>query len=94
MSNPKKNSFKNTLFNVLQYISGIIFIAAYIPQIRLILVTQSSAGASLGTFLSICVGAIILELYAIHKKAWALVVTNGAATLAAGLTGLLIIIYR
>ena len=52
--------------DLLQLGGGIILCAGYIPQIRRILATRSAHDLSLSMWLSVLVGLVFMEVYAVH----------------------------
>lgn len=86
------------MFDLLQLTGGIILSAGYVPQIIQIIKTKSVEDLNLITFLSIFIGILFMEIYAINLvisgAGLMYLVTNSMALLITGIMVLLILIYR
>jgi MtN3 and saliva related transmembrane protein len=65
----------NMIFDILQFIGGIILSFGYIPQIKQILKTKSVKDLNLKTFISVFIGVLLMEIYAVN------LVVNGSGTM-------------
>ena len=86
------------IFNILQLIGGLILSFAYIPQIIQIIKTKSVNDLNLKTFLSVFIGILFMEIYAINlvinKVGYMFLVTNSMALILTGLMCILIMKFR
>jgi MtN3 and saliva related transmembrane protein len=78
-----KNKERKTMFDILQLLGGIIVSFGYIPQIRQLARTKSCGDLNLKTFLSITIGIVLMELYAVdlvfHGSGLMYLITNTAS---------------
>jgi len=86
------------IFNILQLIGGLILSFGYIPQIIQIIKTKSVNDLNLKTFLSVFIGILFMEIYAINlvinKVGYMFLVTNSMALILTGIMCILIIKFR
>ena len=86
------------IFNILQLIGGLILSFGYIPQIIQIIKTKSVNDLNLKTFLSVFIGILFMEIYAINlvinKVGYMFLVTNSMSLILTGLMCILIIKFR
>ena len=86
------------IFNILQLIGGLILSFGYIPQIIQIIKTKSVNDLNLKTFLSVFIGILFMEIYAINlvinKVGYMFLVTNSMSLFLSGLACILIIKFR
>lgn len=86
------------MFDILQLIGGIILSFGYIPQIAQMIKTKSVDDLNLKTFLSVFIGIMFMEIYAvnlvIHKVGHMFLVTNSMALILSGVVCILIYKYR
>jgi len=86
------------IFDLLQLIGGIILSFGYIPQIVQIIKTKSVNDLNLKTFLSVFIGILFMEVYAINlavnKTGYMFLVTNTMALLLSGIMCILILEIR
>ena len=86
------------IFDILQLIGGLILSFGYIPQIIQIFKTKSVNDLNLKTFLSVFVGILFMEIYAINlvinKVGYMFLVTNSMALILTGIMCILIIKFR
>ena len=87
-----------TFYDFLQLIGGIILALGYIPQICQLLRTKSCGDLNLKTYLYLCLGIGMMEIYAIdlHKNGngHMFLVTNSISFALVALISFLIIKYR
>ena len=55
-----------SIMDLLQIGGGVVLCAGYVPQIRRIITTRSAHDLSLSMWLSVLVGLIAMEIYAVH----------------------------
>ncbi|MDZ4180118.1 MAG: PQ-loop domain-containing transporter [Coriobacteriia bacterium] len=82
--------------DALQITGGVILCAGYIPQIRRILVSRSAHDLSLSMWISVLIGLILMEAYAVYLFATsggpAVLITNSVSlTFAVGMVALILI---
>ena len=86
------------MFDILQFCGGVILAGGYIPQIIQIIKTKSVKDLNLKTFLSVFVGVLLMEIYAINLAVCGsghmFLVTNSMALILAGIMCVLIMIYK
>lgn len=81
---------------MLQLAGGVILCAGYIPQMRRILATRSAHDLSLAMWLSVFVGLLLMEVYAVHvlltAGTRALLITNSLSlAFSVGMVSLILI---
>jgi len=86
------------VFNILQFIGGLILSFGYIPQIIQIIKTKSVEDLNFKSSLFIFIGILFMEIYAvnlvINKVGYMFLVTNSMALILTGLMCILIIKFR
>ena len=86
------------IFDVLQFIGGLILSFGYIPQIVQIIKTKSVNDLNLKTFISIFIGILFMEIYAINLvitgAGHMFLVTNSMALVLAGIMCVLILMFK
>ena len=86
------------IFDLLQLIGGIILSFGYIPQIVQIIKTKSVNDLNLKTFLSVFIGILFMEVYAINlavnKTGYMFLVTNSMALILSGIMCILILKFK
>jgi len=86
------------IFDLLQLIGGIILSFGYIPQIVQIIKTKSVNDLNLKTFLSVFVGILFMEVYAVNlavnKTGYMFLITNSMALILSGIMCILILKFR
>jgi len=86
------------IFDLLQLIGGIILSFGYIPQIAQIIKTKSVNDLNLKTFLSVFIGILFMEVYAVNlavnKTGYMFLVTNSMALILSGIMCILILKFR
>ncbi|MDZ4178480.1 MAG: PQ-loop repeat-containing protein [Coriobacteriia bacterium] len=85
--------------DALQITGGIILCAGYIPQIRRILKSRSAHDLSLSMWVSVLIGLILMEAYAVYLFATsggpAVLITNSVSlTFAVGMVALILVYGR
>ena len=97
MLNLKKGKIKS-MFDILQLIGGIILSFGYIPQIIQMVKTKSVDDLNLKTFLSVFIGILFMEIYAINlvvnNVGHMFLVTNTMALVLSGIVCVLIYKYK
>jgi MtN3 and saliva related transmembrane protein len=88
----------NMIFDLLQFIGGIILSFGYIPQIKQIIKTKSVKDLNLKTFVSVFVGVLLMEIYAvnlvINGSGTMFLITNTMALSLAGILCILILKFK
>ena len=86
------------IFDLLQLIGGIILSFGYIPQIAQIIKTKSVNDLNLKTFLSVFIGILFMEVYAVNlavnKTGYMFLITNSMALILSGIMCILILKFR
>jgi MtN3 and saliva related transmembrane protein len=86
------------IFNILQLLGGLILSFGYIPQIIQIIKTKSVKDLNFKTFLSVFVGILLMEIYAVNLvlcgSGAMFLVTNTMALMLTGIMVGLILAYR
>jgi len=86
------------IYNLLQLIGGLILSCGYIFQVIQIFKTKSVNDLNLNTFLSVFIGILCMEIYAINlvvnKTGYMFLVTNSMSLFLSGLVCILILKYR
>jgi len=86
------------IFDLLQLIGGIILSFGYIPQILQIIKTKSVNDLNLKTFLSVFIGILFMEVYAINlainKTGYMFLVTNSMTLILSGIMCILILKFK
>jgi len=86
------------IFNLAQFIGGIILSFGYIPQISQIIKTKSVKDLNLKTFYFVFIGIFLMEVYAINlvinNAGHMFLVTNTMSLVVSGITCFLILKYR
>ena len=87
-----------TIFDFLQLLGGIILAIGYFPQIKQILETESCKDINLKTYILLCLGISLMEVYAvnqwIHGTALMFCVTNTLSLILVGYIIALILAFR
>lgn len=85
-------------FNILQLIGGIILSIGYCPQIAQIIRTKSVKDLNFKTFMSVFIGVLLMEIYAINLvcqgSGLMFLITNSMSLSLAGIMVILISIYK
>jgi MtN3 and saliva related transmembrane protein len=86
------------LFEIFQFLGGLILCFGYIPQIKQIIKTKSVADLNFKAFGMIFLGVLFMELYAINLTyqgiGWMLVLTNSMRLIVSGAVCYLILKYK
>jgi len=86
------------IFDILQLIGGLILSFGYMPQIIQIFKTKSVNDLNLKTFLSVFIGILFMEIYAvnlvINKVGYMFLVTNSMSLFLSGLVCIMIMKFR
>lgn len=85
------------LFDALQLIGGIVMAFGQIPQIVQIVKTKSAQDLNIKTYLMMCTGIVLMEVYAVnlvlHGSGGAFLITNSISLLAVAIMIALILKY-
>ena len=86
------------VFNILQFIGGLILSFGYIPQIIQIIKTKSVEDLNFKSSLFIFIGILFMEIYAvnlvINKVGYMFLVTNSMSLFLSGLVCIMIMKFR
>ena len=86
------------IYNLLQFVGGLILCLGYIPQIAQIIKTHSVQDLNLKTFSMIFLGILFMEIYAINlvinNVGHMFLITNSMALILAGIMCFLIIKFK
>lgn len=82
------------LIDKLAVFNGIISGVALYPQVYSVIVSGSTVGISLSTFLIIFLNSIVWLLYAIHRSLFSLAVASLLNTIASGILIVLIVVLQ
>ena len=86
------------IFDFLQLLGGIILAIGYFPQIKQILETESCKDINLKTYILLCLGIGLMEIYAVnqwmHGMAMMFCVTNTLSLILVGYIIALILAFR
>lgn len=86
------------IFDLLQFLGGLVLSFGYIPQLIQIIKTKSVKDLNFKTFLSVFIGILLMEIYAINLVVCGsgvmFLVTNSMALVLAVFMVILILIFK
>lgn len=81
-----------TIYDILQLIGGMILSVGSIPQIEQIIRTKSVKDINLTSIITLIIGMILMQIYAVHAGLTMFIITN-TISLLLGITKLSLKIY-